>query len=176
MERYILFPGRHHVLTLFQAEYLGELAGDGATVVWAVTSASHENTKRNPVPYDRREAAIERFGMLEGLRSLVVPVFDTAYTDRFAEVTLKNIAATLDLSLEPANTVVACSTPEVADLYRRLGFAIAGVEASRDRCRPGPGTCCSPWPPATRAGPGWPTRRRWTCSSGTAWWRTSVPS
>ncbi|GIH17972.1 class I SAM-dependent methyltransferase [Rugosimonospora africana] len=138
MERYILFPGRHHVLTLFQAEYLRELAGDGVTVVWAVTSANHENTKRNPVPYDRREAAIERFSMLEGLRSLVVPVFDTAYTGRFAEVTVKNIAATLGLSLTPANTVVACSTPEVADLYRQLGFTIAGVEASRARVPPRP--------------------------------------
>ena len=87
---FILFPGRHHVLTRFQADYLRSIAA-GATVVWAVTSANHDNTKRNPVPYHRREAAIERFSVLEGLRSVVVPVFDTAPTDRFAEVTLKNI-------------------------------------------------------------------------------------
>ena len=47
------------------------------------------------MPYDRREAAIERFSAAEGLRSLVVPVFDTAHTDRFAEVTLKNVEATV---------------------------------------------------------------------------------
>ncbi|WP_405109817.1 class I SAM-dependent methyltransferase [Micromonospora sp. NBC_01405] len=135
MPRYLLFPGRHHLLTRFQAEYLRQLAGsgdgdgDGATVVWAVTSANHENTRRNPVPYHRREAAIERFSVLAGLRSVVVPVFDTAVTDRFAEVTLKNVAATAGLELTPADTVVACSTPEVAAMYERLGFPIAGVEA-----------------------------------------------
>jgi hypothetical protein len=85
---YVLFPGRHHLLTRFQAAHLRALGG---TIVWAVTSANHENTKRNPVPFHRREAAIERFSVLAGLRSVVVPVFDTAPTDRFASVTLKNI-------------------------------------------------------------------------------------
>jgi len=129
MPRYLLFPGRHHLLTRFQADYLSRLADDGSTVVWAVTSANHENTRRNPVPYHRREAAIERFSVLAGLRSVVVPVFDTAATDRFAEVTLKNVAAATGLELTPAETVVACSTPEVAAMYERLGFPIAGVEA-----------------------------------------------
>ncbi|MEU2663327.1 class I SAM-dependent methyltransferase, partial [Micromonospora sp. NPDC007220] len=156
MPRYLLFPGRHHLLTRFQAGYLRQLAaqgddpladGDGATgsedaggttgsedaggatVVWAVTSANHENTRRNPVPYHRREAAIERFSVLAGLRSVVVPVFDTVPTDRFAEVTLKTVAASTGLELTPADTVVACSTPEVAAMYERLGFRIAGVEA-----------------------------------------------
>ncbi|GAA0741125.1 class I SAM-dependent methyltransferase [Dactylosporangium roseum] len=129
MERFVLFPGRHHLLTRFQAEYL---RGLGGTVVWAVTSANHQNTKRNPVPYDRREAAIERFSVSEGLRSLVVPVFDTAHTDRFAGVTLKSVESGLGLRLTPADTVVACSTPEVAAMYEALGFEIAGVETGRD--------------------------------------------
>ncbi|MFV2012155.1 MULTISPECIES: hypothetical protein [unclassified Micromonospora] len=58
--RYLLFPGRHHVLTRFQADYLSRLAvreaaaSDGpCTLVWAVTSANHGNTRRNPVPYHR---------------------------------------------------------------------------------------------------------------------------
>ena len=136
---FLLFPGRHHLLTRFQADYLRGLAEDGgSTVVWPVTSANHGNTRRNPVPYHRREAAIERFSALEDLTSLVVPVFDTAPTDRFAEVTLKNVAASLDLTLDPGNTLVACSTPEVADLYRRLGFPIAGVEADEDPAPPRP--------------------------------------
>ncbi|WP_426505772.1 class I SAM-dependent methyltransferase [Dactylosporangium sp. McL0621] len=99
------------------------------TIVWAVTSANHQNTKRNPVSYDRREAAIERFSVQEGLRSLVVPVFDTAQTDRFAEVTLKSVESVLGHRPTPADTVVACSTPEVAALYSALGFTIAPVEA-----------------------------------------------
>ena len=127
---FLLFPGRHHVLTRFQADYLRRWPG--VTIVWAVTSANHENTKRNPVPYHRREAAIERFSVLAGLRSVVVPVFDTAPTDRFAEVTLKNITVATGLDLSPENTVVACSTPQVAALYEALGFTIAGVEAEED--------------------------------------------
>ncbi|GIH07927.1 hypothetical protein Rhe02_59940 [Rhizocola hellebori] len=131
--RFVLIPGRHHVLTRFQAEYLSALAGSqSATMVWAVTSANHANTRRNPVPYNRREAAIERFSVLSGLRSLVVPVFDVAPTDRFAEVTIKNIAVTTGTELTPDNTMVACSTPEVAALYERLGFQIATMEASLD--------------------------------------------
>jgi SAM-dependent methyltransferase len=130
MTRYVLFPGRHHLLTRFQADYLAGLAADGATtIVWAVTSANHENTKRNPVPYHRREAAIERLSVQTGLRSLVVPIFDTAPTERFAEVTLKSVQVTAGLALTPADTVVACSTPEVSALYEKLGFPIAPVEA-----------------------------------------------
>jgi hypothetical protein len=129
--RFVLFPGRHHLLTRFQADYLARLtAGNGeTTVVWAVTSANHDNTRRNPVPFHRREAAIERFSLLAGLRSLVVPIFDTAPTPRFAEVTLKNIAVVTGLELTPSDTVIACSTPQVAALYERLGFSVAGVEA-----------------------------------------------
>ncbi|WP_328470742.1 class I SAM-dependent methyltransferase [Actinoplanes sp. NBC_00393] len=127
MTRFVLFPGRHHLLTQFQADYLSGLGAE--TIVWAVTSANHENTKRNPVPYHRREAAIERFSLLSGLRSVVVPIFDAAPTDAFADVTLKSIAVATGLELTPADTVVACSTPEVAKLYERLGFDIAPVEA-----------------------------------------------
>ena len=76
----MIFPGRHHLLTRFQAAYLAAVA-ESSTVVWAVTSANHSNTRRNPVPYHRREAAIERFSVTTGLRSVVVPVFDTAQTD-----------------------------------------------------------------------------------------------
>lgn len=132
MTRYVLFPGRHHLLTKFQARYLHTLAGPETTVIFAVTSANHSNTKRNPVPYDRRQAAIERFSVLEGLRCLVVPVFDTAVTDRFAEVTLKNVRAATHLELTPADTVVACSTPEIIAMYQRLGFPVAPVEAGVD--------------------------------------------
>ena len=107
-ERFVLFPGRHHLLTRFQADYLRGLVGAApVTVVWAVTSADHDNTRRNPVPYHRREAAIERFSVLSGLRSVVVPVFDAAATERFAEVTLKNIVVATGLELGVADTVVA---------------------------------------------------------------------
>lgn len=134
---FVLFPGRHHVLTRFQAAYLRGIVS-GATVVWAVTSANHQTTKRNPVGFDRREAAIERFSVAEGIRSLVIPVNDTMPTDEFAEVTVKAVAAgTGDrVVLTPENTLVACSTPEVAKLYAGLGFDVGGVESGTEEARP----------------------------------------
>ena len=123
------------------------------------------------MPYHRREAAIERFSVLTGLRSVVVPVFDTAPTDRVRRGDPEERRVATGLELTPANTVVACSTPEVAALYERLGFPIARVEAdpSRTPRRSGRGTCCCAWPPATRRGASWRTRPRSTCSTATAW-------
>jgi SAM-dependent methyltransferase len=131
------------MLTRFQAAYLhslltGELSNlDGValefatdpTLVWAVTSANHQNTRRNPVPANRREVAIELFSGQESFRSLVVPIFDTRPTDRFAEVTLKAIAAgTGGLELDPDNCAVAVSTPSVIEMYTALGFRVAPLE------------------------------------------------
>lgn len=50
--RYILFPGRHHLVTSFQVRHLRSLVErhPDAEVVWAVTSADHGGTQRNPVP------------------------------------------------------------------------------------------------------------------------------
>lgn len=101
-----------------------------AEVVWAVTSANHANTRRNPIPANRREVAIELFSLREGLRSLVVPVLDVAATERFAEITLKTVTAVTgeSLVLTPANCVVATSTPSVISMYEELGFPIAPIE------------------------------------------------
>jgi hypothetical protein len=101
-----------------------------AEVVWAVTSANHANTRRNPIPANRREVAIELFSLREGLRSLVVPVLDVASTERFAEITLKAVTAATgeSLVLSPADCVVATSTPSVIAMYEDLGFAIAPLE------------------------------------------------
>lgn len=142
--RYVLLPGRHHLLTRFQARYLADLLGgwlcdlDGApmdfaadaTVVWAMTSANHKNTRRNPVPGHRREAAIEQFSQREGIRSLVVPVVDVESTSSFAALTLKSVTHSSggQIVLDPSNTVVACSTPTVIELYQALGYRVAPVE------------------------------------------------
>lgn len=141
---YVLMPGRHHLLTRFQATYLSELLGGwrsdlggsplevapDATIVWALTSANHQNTRRNPIPAHRREAAIELLSQREGLHSIVVPIVDVPGTDRFADVTIKAVDAATGgaVVLRPDNTVVACSTDSVIVLYQRLGFRIATVE------------------------------------------------
>lgn len=147
---YVLFPGRHHLLTEFQATYLKQIiAGDPSVmidvdgkqvslsdpieaIVWAVTSANHSNTRRNPLPAHRREVAIENFSSALTVPSLVYLIDDIGTTDRFAEYVLKKIdvdsAGTVNLT--PANTLVACSTPEVIAQYESLGFTILPVELS----------------------------------------------
>ena len=63
----ILFPGRHHLLTKFQFNYLKELVDKGFNgkkidrIVFAVTSSDHSNTRRNPIPLYLRVLAIEKF-------------------------------------------------------------------------------------------------------------------
>lgn len=142
--RHVVVPGRHHLLTRFQADYLrrllaGEVAdetgapiavADDAVVIWAVTSANHAMTRRNPFPAHRREAAIEILAHVERIPSLVVPVVDVAPTPRFAEITLKEIAYATDerITPSPEATVVATSTEQVAEMYRALGYRVAPME------------------------------------------------
>lgn len=131
--RFLLFPGRHHVLTRFQADYLQRTTAPdgpcpGATIIWPVTSANHHTTKRNPVPYDRREAAIERLSARTGLRSLVVAVHDVPPTDGFARVTIKACEEALGMPLGPSEVTVACSTPAVTAMYRQEGYTVLPVE------------------------------------------------
>jgi hypothetical protein len=144
----LLFPGRHHLLTNFQLEYLtlvtgGDPAGlrdvDGApigladridTIVWAITSANHANTRRNPLPAHRREVAIEEFAAQLDAISYTFHIDDIGTSDRFAAYVLKKIEVDSQgrFRLTPSNTVVGCSTPEVLVQYERLGFRILPVE------------------------------------------------
>jgi hypothetical protein len=144
----LLFPGRHHLLTTFQLQYLTLVTGadpaalrdvNGALlglkspidlIAWAVTSANHSNTRRNPLPAHRREAAIEDFAAQLDAASHVYLIDDLGATPRFAEYTLKKIEVDSQgaLRLTPENAVVACSTPEVLEMYERLGFRILPVE------------------------------------------------
>ena len=146
---YVLFPGRHHLLTRFQAAYLeravavgvpdtnGEHADcRGAQVVFAVTSADHGTTRRNPLPAHRREAQIERYAALAAMDCLVFPIADVPPTERFAEYLLAAITVQEGPELTPQNTVVACSTPAVIVLFEALGFRILPVELDQDVQRP----------------------------------------
>lgn len=148
---YVLLPGRHHCVTRFQASYLRALLESGtdggetfpmaadATVVWAITSASHAHTRRNPVSGARRQGLVERVSAVEGLPSLVVTVPDVAAHPRFAELVLTTATTELGVDLSPATTIVACSTPTVAAEYERLGYRVARVE---DSCTP---SATRPW-------------------------------
>lgn len=145
---YLLFPGRHHLLTNFQLEYLTRVTGGAAralrdvhgrplgphdrfdAVVWAVTSANHSNTRRNPLPAHRREAAIEEFADSLDVESFVYLIDDIGSTPRFAEYLLKKIEVDSRgrFRLMPENTVVGCSTPAVIEMYEQLGFRVLPVE------------------------------------------------
>lgn len=141
---YILFPGRHHLLTTYQERYLQGLQAGGmddidqnalpdldrATVIFAVTSWDRSGTRLNPLPGHRREAAIELFGRDAGLDVLVVPVPHVAPTTRFVDVIENAVSVHTgsNIELSPDNTVVACSSPAVIDLFVDAGYRIAPVE------------------------------------------------
>ncbi len=145
---FVLFPGRHHLLTNFQLEYLTmvtsahpdelkDIEGEPLkikekldTVIWVVTSANHSNTRRNPLPGNKREVMIERFSDLLGATSFVYLIDDVGHSDKYGEYCLKKIEVESlgRHRLTPENTVVACSTPAVIAMYEGLGFQILPVE------------------------------------------------
>lgn len=141
---YVLIPGRHHALTTFMADYFGGIARskkaetiDGGDIefkdvhlVWAVTSANHQNTRRNPVPGHRREAALEHFAQTLSVPSSVFLIDDVGTTDRFADHVLKDIEVQSRgrLQLRPDNTAVATSTPSVIAMFESLGYSILPIE------------------------------------------------
>lgn len=134
------------MLTNFQHDYFERLfskhaaitALDGkpvhlasnAKIIWALTSASHQNTRRNPIAANRREAAIERFMQSLPAEGLVFPLNDLGPTPRFADHVIKEISVQSDnaVALSPKNTLVACSTPSVIEAYESLGFRILPME------------------------------------------------
>jgi len=68
---YIFIPGRHHLITTFQVNYLKDLVSQypGAEIIWAVTSADHTGTQRNPISGPRRLGLIEAVMASENLPS-----------------------------------------------------------------------------------------------------------
>ena len=143
---HLLIPGRHHLLTSFQSTYIGELLRNSLEhaldvqgqplgihdrvedIIFAVTSANHSNTRRNPLPLYLRAMQIGAFTAGMHVRSLVVDVNDLPNNPDFARYTLRQVEHRIEgLILKPENTVVVCSTP-VMELYERLGFRILPAE------------------------------------------------
>ena len=143
---YILFPGRHHLLTKFQFDYLqriisskfeGVLDVDGNNIpndevdgiIFAVTSSNHSNTRRNPVPFYMRAMALQLFGNDLDVPTYVYGIDDVGHLSNFASYTLKRIKHESNgrFDLSPRNTHVLCSTP-VLEMYEKLGFRILPAE------------------------------------------------
>jgi hypothetical protein len=106
---YLLIPGRHQLLTQFQFQYIQRLLQNGLekekdaygnpvgisqkieAVLFAVTSANHSNTRRNPLPFYLRAIAIEDFGNTLSVPTYMYGIDDVGYVPNFAEYTLKRI-------------------------------------------------------------------------------------
>lgn len=162
--RFILFPGRHHIITEFQVQYLSDLVaslsvqhGEPVAVVWAITSANHTGTRRNPLSGMRRLGMVEYAAASMPYESYVYTIHNMRSKPDFAhflieEIRLKSHGA---VEMTPENTTVACSTPAVIAMYRALGFAIAPVELDEQT---GLATELRPWDiveKILRAGASW---------------------
>lgn len=144
---YLLIPGRHHLLTQFQHAYLSDILskplrnlpdingtpirkeGKIEAIIFAVTSANHSNTRRNPLPFYMRVLSIDEFG-----EDLSVPVYiygidDVGSVNNFSDYTIKRIRHESEglFQLTPENTLIVCSTP-VLEMYERNGFKILPAE------------------------------------------------
>lgn len=144
---YLLIPGRHQLLTNFQQTYLTDIinttwanvtdiygkpvkvSGKIEAIIFAVTSANHSNTRRNPLPFYLRAITIETMAA-----TLPVPVYtygidDVGNLDSFAAYTIKRIKHESDglFDCTPENTLILCSTP-VLRLYEKIGFTILPAE------------------------------------------------
>lgn len=144
---YLLIPGRHQLLTQFQFQYLqriiqqdlqGEKDVFGHTinepkkieaVLFAVTSANHSNTRRNPLPFYLRAISIEAFGHELGCPTYIYGIDDVGSLSNFADYTLKRIRHDSDgqFPCTPENTFVICSTP-VLNMYHQAGYTILPAE------------------------------------------------
>ena len=132
---YLLLPGRHHVLTNFTFQYLFQIihtqhqsqALEG--VIFAVTSANHSGTRRNPLSYAHRAMMIQDFARDLGTAVYVFPVEDAGERADFSTYTVKTVnhRAQGIFSLSQANTLVACSTA-VGELYKNDGYTVLGAE------------------------------------------------
>lgn len=143
----LLIPGRHHALTQFQARYLFRffhggmhaiadtmgraLSNSVEAVIFAVTSADHQSTRRNPLPFFIRAMALHDFGHDLGIPLYVYGIPEAGQRPDFASYVLKTIfhESETRFDLKSDNTVVVCATG-VATLYEQLGFRVwAGEKA-----------------------------------------------
>lgn len=137
---YILIPGRHHLVTDFEVEYLKNMAEQygNPVMVWAVTSADHTGTQRNPIAGPRRLGLIEAVMASEDMPSEVHLISNQRERPNFAHYVVEDIRTQTGgrLVLKPENTVVACSTEGVSEQYAKLGFTVLSIEQETGAAKP----------------------------------------
>lgn len=150
----LLFPGRHLLQTNFQEQYLRtvvqasldqleflpgvspSMATPISTIVFAVTSANHQFSRYNPIPFHIRAIGVDRFArdfaqdIPASYRIFGIPHY--APSARFAAILIKEIAEQTEgyLQLTPQNCVVLSSTMPVAAMFQKLGYAVLPAEAA----------------------------------------------
>lgn len=133
--RYLLIPGRHQAITRFQVAHLKELLASetvarNAEIIWAVTSANHAGTQRNPISGSRRLGMIEAVSVAEQLPSQVFRITNMTEKTNFAHYLIEGVRLESKgrVTMTPENTLVITSTKSVAEQYQLLGFAIDTAE------------------------------------------------
>ena len=133
--KYLLIPGRHQAITQFQVSHLKELLARedverGAQVIWAVTSANHAGTQRNPVSGSRRIGMIEAVALAEDIPSQSYRITNMTEKPDFSHYVVESIRLESKgrVMMTPDNTLVICSTKDVAAQYQAAGFSIDTAE------------------------------------------------
>jgi SAM-dependent methyltransferase len=106
----------------------------GAEVIWTVTSANHAGTRRNPISGSRRVGMIESIAATTGMPAQVYRITNHTQVHQFAHFVTESVK--LDskgrVTLTPENTLVLCSTKELADQFMKLGFQVDPLERTED--------------------------------------------
>jgi SAM-dependent methyltransferase len=127
-------------VTVFQVERLRALVAvhPGAEVIWAVTSADHTGTQRNPLAGARRMGMIEAVAAVEALPSEVFLISNKRERPDFAHYLIEEIRTQTSgrVAMTPDNTLVACSTDTVIRQYQALGFGIDTMEQDESATQP----------------------------------------
>ncbi len=116
------------MLTKFQNQYLQKIIQEGVNgqkideVIFAITSANHDNTRRNPIPLYLRALAIDKFSRDLNCRVSMYPIKDISITDKYAQFLISQIFHQSDKELTSKNTMLGCSTLPVISLFKKLGF------------------------------------------------------
>ena len=114
------------------------------SIIFAVTSANHSGTKRNPLPFHLRAMAIQSFSEDLPVPAFVFGIDDVGQMSDFDAYTIKTIGhnSNYRFELTPENTAVVCSTP-VLEMYRQRGFRVLPAELENYQTQ----TFCSklPW-------------------------------
>jgi SAM-dependent methyltransferase len=141
--QYVLIPGRHQAITQFQIDNLHKLLrldsqedesslviDRRAEIIWAVTSANHGGTQRNPISGSRRLGMIEAVSAYEKLQSRVYRISNMTEKPDFAHYLIEDIRLQSRgrTEMNASNTVVVCSTPAVIAQYRQLGYVVTTAE------------------------------------------------